>query len=173
MSWRFPKQRLWVQWLAIAFLVVSLSTEVFAQSPPPPDPSHPSAQAPRRPAAGKVGVELMVVHAHNDNNRVDPQLNSIMQNLRFIKYQGFSLLDRFPSQLGIQQEAAFSVAGGRKLKVQLLERDDRQAKVRVRMFSGDDKILDTTVSIHRNRSFMLAGPKYENGVLILSVNVEY
>jgi hypothetical protein len=143
--------------------------------PPQPPPPRPPADAPPSAKApvGKVGVELMVVHAHNEDGKVDPRLTGIMQNLRFIKFKGFRLLDTHPASLGPAQESTFSIVGGRQIRVQLLERDAKQAKVRVRMFSGDAKVLDTTVSIHRNRSFMLAGPKHNGGVLIFAVSVKY
>ena len=121
---------------------------------------------------GKLSAEVMVIHANN-SGRVDPDLRAVMQNLRFTKFSGFSLLNKVPSQLGVGQEASVSITGGRKLKVNLVERDDKQAKVRVRLFSGERKVLDTTVSIHRNRSFMLMGPKHADGVLILALSVRY
>ena len=130
------------------------------------------AQQRAKAPVGKLSAEVMVIHANN-SGRVDPDLRAVMQNLRFTKFSGFSLLNKVPSQLGVGQEASVSITGGRKLKVSLIERDEKQAKVRVRLFSGERKVLDTTVSIHRNRSFMLMGPKHNDGVLILALSVRY
>jgi hypothetical protein len=41
------------------------------------------------------------------------------------------------------------------------------------MYTAKNKILDTTVSIHRNKSFMVAGPKHEDGVLVLPLTARY
>ena len=154
-------------------LSILLPSMAFAD-PRPPVPGANAAVAQQRAKApvGKVSTEVMVIHANN-SGRVDPDLRAVMQNLRFTKFSGFSLLNKVPAQLGMGQEASVSITGGRKLKVNLIERDEKQAKVRVRLFSGERKVLDTTVSIHRNRSFMLMGPKHNEGVLILALSVRY
>ena len=41
------------------------------------------------------------------------------------------------------------------------------------MSSEKGVLMDTTVSIHRNRAFMIAGPSYEDGKLILPLTVRY
>ena len=135
-------------------------------------------QRPNPPAApqshsGKVDVQLMVVYAHNEDNKTDADLKPVMQNLRFLRFSGYRLQDKFGSPLAINQESTYNIVGGRKLKLKLLSRDEKQAKVRVRMYKSDEKVLDTTVSIHRHKSFMLGGPKHDKGVLVFAVTVEY
>ena len=142
----------------------------------PQDLAHAQGRPPAEPVSeqvGKVDVDLMVVYAHNEDNRVDAELTPVMQNLRFLRFSGFTLQDRFSDALGVNQEATWSIVGGRKMKVKLLSRDDKQAKVRVRMFKGEEKVLDTTVSIHRDKSFMLGGPKHEEGALVFALSVAY
>jgi hypothetical protein len=161
-----------MRFVMLVFLAVILCVGEAKADPHPTAPSSVVEQQNAKESVGKVGIEVMVIHANN-SGRVDPNLRAVMQNLRFTKFSGFSLLSKVPSQLGVGQESSISIVGGRKLKVNLLERDDKQAKVRVRLFSGERKVLDTTVSIHRNRSFMLMGPKHEDGVLILALSVRY
>ena len=122
---------------------------------------------------GKVNIEVMVVHASNAHNRVDPALQPVMQHLRFTNFKGFKMLSKEESGIGPSQDHTYSVAGGRRLKVRLLERDAKRAKIRIEMFNAKNKILDTTVSIHRNKSFMVAGPKHEGGVLVLPLTARY
>ena len=126
----------------------------------------------KRPMAAKTAVRVWVVHASN-NGRVDPDLKPVMQQLRFTKFTGFRLLDRYPVQLGVGGDTTVQIAGGRRLKIQLLSRNDREAKLRLRMFNSKGKLLDTTVSIHRNRSFLVAGPRYKDGKLVIAVKVRY
>lgn len=114
----------------------------------------------------------MVVHARTDTTKVDPALEPIMQNLKFLPFQGFSLLEQYTSSLGPEQETTWSAAG-RRMKVELLSRDEKQARIRVVLLNGDKRVLDTTVSIHRNKSFMLAGPKHLEGVLVFALSVRY
>jgi hypothetical protein len=99
-----------------------------------------------------------------------------MQHLRILKYKGFDLIDQHDGEVAPGQEVAFDIEGGRKVKVELLEADAVQAKIRMRMFSGKggSPTLDTTISVHRNRAFIVAGPKMEgDDVLILPVRVKY
>jgi hypothetical protein len=123
--------------------------------------------------SGKVEIELMVVHASNASERVDPQLQPVMQHLRFLSFKGFKMLSKESKGIGVGQDHVFSVAGGRRVKVKLVDRDSSRAKIRIEMFNAKNKILDTTVSIHRNKSFMVAGPKHEGGVLVLPVTARY
>lgn len=116
---------------------------------------------------GKVNIEVMVVHASNTHERVDPALQPVMQHLRFLNFKGFKMLSKEAKGIGPNQDHTYTVAGGRRVKVRLIERDAKRAKIRIEMFNAKNKILDTTVSIHRNKSFMVAGPKHEGGVLVL------
>lgn len=129
-------------------------------------------QADVSPAASRVDVEIQVVHANN-SGKVDPQLAGVVENLSFLRYSGFKLLDTHPAKLGPGQETTFNIAGGRKLKVTLVSRDARAAKIRVLMSSDKGVLMDTTVSIHRNRAFIIAGPSYEDGKLVLPLTVRY
>ena len=126
-----------------------------------------------RPAAAKVEVEVMVVHATNAHSRVDARLKPLLPHLRHLNYSGYSVLDVRSDDLGPGQETSFSIVGGRRLQIQLIEKDDRRARIRVRMFNSSGRVLDTTVSIHRDRSFIVAGPHHEDGVLILPLTARY
>ena len=169
-----------MRWLGLRWLVRLLgmavvATAVLSASPAvaQPAPPRPAARPPQ-PVTGKVEIEVMVVHATNSHQRVDPRLGGVMKSLQFLKFQGFDLLATNTEALAVGQEATFSVVGGRRIRVQLVSRDERQATLRIRMFnSSDNQRIDTTVSVHRNRSFMVAGPRHRDGVLILPVSAKY
>lgn len=157
-------------------LVVSTggATDAFAQArtrPGGPAVTHP---VPERPATtGKVRLEMTVIYAHNEDNQVDPALRDVMRQLKNFRFTGYRMLENHPTSLAVGQSTSFAVPGGRKISMDLVDRNDTQAKVRIRMFNGSEKVLDTTVSIHRDRSFMIGGPSYEKGKLILPVTVNY
>ena len=48
-----------------------------------------------------------------------------------------------------------------------------RARVRVEMSGNDGKLLDTTVSINRGGTFIVAGPKVKDGILMLPVRADY
>jgi len=159
------------QWVLLVSLMV-LSPLALGQAAPSPLLQRQPIQL-AQSVSGKVNIEVMVVHATNAHNRVDPSLQSVMQHLRFLNFKGFKLLSTESSGLGPGQEHTYSIAGGRRLKIKLLERDGKRAKIRIEMYTAKNKILDTTVSIHRNKSFMVAGPKHEDGVLVLPLTARY
>ena len=160
--------------LALGALLLALlgaPMEAAAQGRPSPAPTSTVHQRPV--AAGKVSVQLLVVHATNSHKRVDGQLRPLLPHLRFISYTGFSVLETHEASLAPTQSQTFSIAGGRRVEVKLLSRSETEAKLQVSMHRADRKLLDTTVRIHRNRSFIVAGPKHEGGVLILPVTARY
>ncbi len=149
-------------------LIFAAPTDAHAQAPRPVPVKN---TAP--PAVGKVGLQLRVVHANN-SGKVDPRLRNVVDNLKFTRFNGFALLDSNEVRLAPGQSTTFAVVGGRKVKVTLQERDARAAKVRVVMFNPQGKaVMDTTVKIHRNRAFMIAGPNYKDGKLVLPIAVRY
>lgn len=154
--------------------LVAVSDDALAQQRPPPTSTRTAPPAAPAPVNGPVAVEVLCVRATNSNSRVDPKLERIVSHLKFTRYTGFDLIDSHSYELSPKEEATFPIEGGRKVKLELLERDGDAAKVRIQMFSDSgSKQLDTTVQIHRNRSFMVAGPKVGDDVLILPVTVRY
>lgn len=161
-----------------AMLVISAPALAGPPGPPPVNPARvaePKEGEPKK-VTGKVQIEILCVRATNTTSNVDPKLQGIMQHLRILKYKGFDLIDEHDSEVSSGHDVSFDIEGGRKLQVELLDVNDVQAKIRMRMFSGkgSSPTLDTTVSVHRNRAFIVAGPKMEgDDVLILPVRVKY
>jgi len=148
------------------------SVESAFADPPRPHRGPRVADSPR--VGNSVSVEMRVVRGTNANAQVDDELRSILPALSQTNYRGFSLLDSKRDNLSDGEETEFSIEGGRRVKIELLDHDQTKARVRIRMFNGQGRqALDTTVSIHRDRSFMVAGPKVGDDVLILPVTVRY
>ncbi|MFZ5476008.1 MAG: hypothetical protein ACOZNI_04475 [Myxococcota bacterium] len=127
----------------------------------------------QRPAAGRVSIQVMVVHATDSENGIDPRLRSLESSFRYFKYKGYRLLSTQTADVGVDDTEAFQIEGDRRLKVTLMSRDDSRARVRVEMSNKDGKLLDTTVSINRDGTFIVAGPKYRDGILMLPLRASY
>ncbi len=130
-------------------------------------------QPTKAPVPNRVGVEVMVVHATQKETKVDPRLKNIMRQLRFTNFKGFKLLQEQDTVLTDGNDTTISIAGGRKLKVRLLSHNASQAKLQIRMMKDGSKILDTTVSIKRGMAFLIGGPNFQGGKLILPITVDY
>ena len=61
-------------------------SDAFAQARPTPV-KHSSS-----PAAGKVSLQMKVVHANN-SGKVDARLKRVVENLKFTRFNGFALLN--------------------------------------------------------------------------------
>jgi hypothetical protein len=140
------------------------------QSAPAPAPASPPA---RPPAAGKVAVQIAVVHATDAEAGIDPRLNALASSFRYFKWKGYRLLSSQDAAVAEGEDHSFAIAGERRLKVTLISRDDARARVRVEMSGADGKLLDTTVSINRGGTFIVAGPSYKDGILMLPVRADY
>lgn len=163
---RFTSSRAFRALLLLLALVGSFGVampDAFAQTRPPPV----------RPVGDRVSVDMMVVHATNAHTNVDPRLEGLRRQLSHLAYTGYSVLDTRTESLGDGQETTMAIAGGRRLRISLLDHDATSARMRVRMFKDSDLTLDTTVTVSRNRSFIVAGPKYDGGVLLVPLTANY
>lgn len=121
----------------------------------------------------KVQLSVLVVHATDSESGVDPRLSSLASSFRYFKYKGYRLLSEQSSDLAVNGASTYSVEGGRKLKVTLLSMDDARAKLHVEMSNEQGKVLDTTVNINRDGTFIISGPKYKDGILMLPLRASY
>jgi hypothetical protein len=159
-------------WAALALILgasVGLATPDVAMAQ---SREAPAQSAPAPAAAGKVTVEVMVVHA-TEAGAVDPKLKDVVANLKHTNFKGFKLLDTQTSRLAPGGDTTISLVGNRRMRITVLSRDQRQAKLRIRMFKEGNKVLDTTVTIPKGRYFMIAGPKHKGGKLILPVGIDF
>jgi hypothetical protein len=131
------------------------------------------AQAPDK-NKDSIRLEMMVVHGTTTNNAVDPQLRHLMKYFRNYKFTGFKLIDSQSSKLFDKTAKTFTIEGNRKVTISLISHTPKSAKLKVVILEGKaKKILDTTININRNGTFIVAGPKYKGGVLFLPIQVKY
>lgn len=154
-------------WLLL--LICALHTgPTFAQRRPDKPPPPAKAQV-----ADKVAVKLLVVAATDAHDHVDPRLEPLTRYLRFLRYRGYDLVNSHVTRLSPKEHATFSISGGRRVVVTLLEKTPERAQFRVELHSQGGKLLDTTLSVNRNGTFIVAGPKYGDGILILPLQARY
>jgi hypothetical protein len=131
------------------------------------------AQKANPSAAEKVTIKVWTVHASNSHKEVDERLIRITKYLKNLNYSGFKLLSKDAAQLAAKGKQKFQIAGGKTVKVTVLSRDEKRARVRVEVHGSKGKLVDTTVNIRRNGLFMVAGPKHKGGILVLPIFARY
>ena len=55
----------------------------------------------------------------------------------------------------------------------LVDVGHRHTNVKITDSKGSHNYLDSTITVPRNNNFMVAGPKYDGGILILPLSVKY
>lgn len=155
-----------------AFLALALGLAVLpaASADAWAEPARPARE--EAPVSNRVKVDVMVVYANN-SGRVDPQLRDLQRQLEMLKFTGFEVLSTHSAQLAPNQEGVWNVEGGRKLQVTLLSKDEESARVQIELFKDNEKKTDTTITIRRGRTFLIGGPKYQDGNLIFPISVTY
>jgi hypothetical protein len=138
-----------------------------AQTPPTPAPVMPNAVAP------KVDIGVMVISASATPGPTDARLSALLPTLRTLPFQSFTLIDEKAVRLTDGASEAVVLSGDRRLRVQLLSHDAKEARVRVELMAGEVQVVDTTISIHRDRSFYVAVRSADGATLILPVSVRY
>ncbi|MEN0067600.1 MAG: hypothetical protein AAGA48_36045 [Myxococcota bacterium] len=149
-------------------LALGLATAPTTSQAQPTDKVQPAPA----PHTGKVEVSVMVVHA-TDAGQVDPRLESLKQQFKIMRFKGFNLMSTSTEKLSDGQSVQVNVTGGNKVRVRLLDRTPAQARIRIELYRDNDKRLDTTIRIPRNRTFLVGGPKHDDGLLVFPISVTY
>ena len=173
--------------LLVAGLTLSFTPQVVAQSAPAEAEvsSEVLAQAGgRRGPRGKrqrgkarqgerVRVQVLLVHATAGESFMDPALRRWGRHLRHLRYDSYRLLERKRAALLPDQESEFDILGDRRINVTLMEKRERNATLRVQMYRRGQKLVDTTVTVNRNGTFIMAGPAHQDGILVLPITAAY
>lgn len=125
------------------------------------------------PAAARVNIELMVVHAKDGEAHMDPELKKMQLDLGHLRYENFTVLSTKNAALVSGKPATFEVEGGRKVKVTLVSKDAERVRLQIQLFKGEKKLLETTVAVKRGSTFVVAGSKYDGGMLLLPITARY
>ena len=122
-----------------------------------------------------LNVEILVIHATTDHSQKDERIQPLLKYFANYKYTGYNLLDEQTTKLTDKQNKSFSLPSDLKMIVEILSHNETQAKVLVKITGqkDDHKYLDSTITVPRNSNFMVAGPKYNNGILIFPLSVKY
>lgn len=121
-----------------------------------------------------IRLEMLVVHATTANKAVDPQVRPLMKYFRNYKFTGFSLLDSQTAKLTDKSARTFNIEGDRTVTITMISHTEKSAKLKLVIVQDKGKkILDTTVNINRNGTFIVAGPKFKEGVLFLPISAKY
>ena len=124
-------------------------------------------------SADLVRIQVWSVHATREGSVVDEELGDMARHLASLQYGGLSLLKKDAVALAVKGSKKIEVAGERSVRVSVLDRNPSRVRVRVQVFDPRGIVLDTTVAIRRNGFFIVAGPRYDGGMLVLPIFARY
>ncbi len=117
-----------------------------------------------------VELKIGTILASNSSDDFDPKLGKMKNQLEVIKFRSYRLIKEESKKVPWQNSAVFEIPGGHSLVVTPQELRNKRLLVKVSLLAGGGPLLDTTVSLRNRGNFLLGGPAYEGGVLILSIS---
>ena len=152
----------------------SLNGELVAQNGPRNRPRGKRPAGNRAVQGDRVRVQVMLVHATSGEPYMDPALQRWGRHLRHLRYDSYRLLERRRAALLPQGSRSFEIMGDREISVSLLRKNEQNARLRVQMYRRGQKLVDTTVTVNRNGTFIMAGPAHKDGgILVLPITASY
>jgi hypothetical protein len=132
----------------------------------------PIAQAEEPLAAGDDAVELRIdtVLASNTGTTFDSALASLRQPfVGLFPYSSYRLLQGEQRRLDWRCEAEFLLPGGRSLVIVPRGFKDDRVLLNVMLIAGARPLVNTALALKNHGVFLMAGPHYEEGVLIIAI----
>jgi hypothetical protein len=120
-----------------------------------------------------VDVNIDSVLAADTNQGCDKSLSSLRGRLwRLFHFSTYHLVDHEESKTGFGQTLTFKLPGGRILHIEPTGMDGEMIQMEVTLFQGEEPMMTTDLKIMNNGVFMVGGPRYESGTLIISIKPE-
>ncbi len=124
-------------------------------------------------AKSQVDVKIDSVLAADTNQGCDKQLAWLKHRLmRLFHFSTYHLVQHKESHTGFGQTATFDLPGGRILHIEPMGMDGGMIRMEVMLFQGEEPMMTTDLKIMNHGIFMVGGPRYERGTLIISIETE-
>jgi hypothetical protein len=121
----------------------------------------------------QVDVKIDSVLAADTNQGCDKQLTWLKHRLSHLfNYTTYQLVRHDQSHPQFGQTATFVLPGGRILHIEPIAMDDGMIRMEVMLFEGDEAMMSTDLKIMNHGIFMLGGPRYQHGTLIISIETD-
>ena len=124
------------------------------------------------PAADEeVEVRIDTVLASNTGKGLDPSLAALRQPfVGLLPYSSYRLVQCEQRRVAWRREAEFLLPGGRYLVVIPRGYKDGRVLLNLMLISGTRPLVNTALALKNHGVFLVAGPRYEEGILIIAIN---
>jgi len=124
------------------------------------------------PAAADEEVEVRIdtVLASNSGKVFDPALAALRQPfVGLLPYSSYRLVQGEQRRVAWKREAEFLLPGGRYLVVIPRGYKDGRVLLNLMLISGTRPLVNTALALKNHGVFLVAGPSYEGGTLIIAI----
>ena len=129
-----------------------------------------SAQEIGNPNAPAVEIRIGAVLASSIGQNFDNRLASLRRQFdSLLPYSSYRLIQEERRRIAWQREAEFRLPGRRYLLVIPREYKDGRVALNVMLVQGARTVVNTSVSLRNNGTFLVGGPHHEDGVLIIAI----
>ncbi len=124
-------------------------------------------------AKSAVKIEIYSVLAADTNQGCDHQLKELGRLRKLLDhlfhYSTYRVVKHEMSDTGFGQTVNFSLPGGRILHLEPMGMDGDMIRMELMLFQGEEPMMTTDLKIMNNGIFMVGGPRYQEGTLIISI----
>jgi len=154
--------------LGAAFPAQAAAPEGSAKPKPPEGSAKPKAPEPA------FFAEVMVLHATNGKKGIDPRIGAMPELAKppFSSYESYALLDRARLPLLKETPRTLELPNGRVLETRLVEvlgKDALRLSARITQPNGKELLPLLAVRAKLGQAFIVAGPSYKQGILVLVI----
>lgn len=165
--------------VVVGWIVVALACTLTASAEPLPKTAHELASLAEQPNEGKPKkflVEILVLHASQSAKGIDPRIGKMpeLKQPPFSAYRSYELLNKARLPLRLGQSEKLVLPNQRVVRTALLEvlADDHiRISASVSQAKGGAFLPLLEVKAKLGQSFIVAGQRYQNGVLVLVFRV--
>ncbi len=120
-----------------------------------------------------VNIHVDCVVASDTKEGVDARLASMGDRLHSLfSYSSYRLISHNDGQTTVGNLIAFDLPGGRILHVQPHEINGNMISMILVLFQGERPLMTTDLKLREHGVLILGGPRYEQGMLIVSLSAD-
>jgi hypothetical protein len=117
-----------------------------------------------------VIIHIKSVLATDIDEPVDPQLKELQRKLQLLfNFKAYHLESHRDAETQCGKMVEFTLQAGHILHVQPREIDGDMIDMEVVLFDGAKPMLTTDFKLHNGGTLLLGGPRYQQGMLIITV----
>ena len=121
----------------------------------------------------KIGVHVDSVVASDTHEGIDAQLTPMGPRLHALfSYTTYHLVSHQEQQTQLGTLVLFNLPGGRILHIQPRGIDGDMIVMELILFQGEQPLMTTELKLRNHGLLFVGGPRYEEGMLILSIGAD-